>query len=168
MRGVQSCRMVRVWAAVFALSAVVAAAGLAAGATRVGTATAACPVRSFDVSFDPKRRVVVTSGGRVLASATFRTQSVGGSCRRVREPKGFLERGIGRAIRSPLGFHCAANKPIRVHVNPILDRGKIVGSDLSVGIGNPLRVIVSAVLKKGDPRASRVYRASAYCKLGAG
>jgi hypothetical protein len=160
--------MVRVGVAVLAVSAVVAAAGLAAGATRVRAVTAACPVRSFEVSFDPRRRVVVTSGGRVLASATFRTRSLGGSCRRVREPKGFLQRGLGHVIRGRLGFRCAANRPIRVHVGPILDRGKIVGSDLSVGIGDPLRVIVSAVLKdKGDPHASRLYRASAYCKLGA-
>ena len=44
-----------------------------------------------------------------------------------------------------------------------------VGSNLGVGIGAPrLRVIVSAVLKnRGDPYASRVYRARSYCKLGA-
>lgn len=152
-----------------AASAAVAAAGLAAGATPVRTATAACSATNFTVSFDPARGAVVRSGGRTLASATFRTRSVGASCRRVREPKGFLEgRGLGVAIRYRLGFRCAANRPIRVHVNAIYSRGAIVGSNLSVGIGDPLRVIVSAVLKKkGDPHASRLYRARAYCKLGA-
>ena len=42
-----------------------------------------------------------------------------------------------------------------------------IGSSLSVSSG-PLRVIAAAVLKnKGDPYASTVYRARAYCKLGA-
>jgi hypothetical protein len=44
-----------------------------------------------------------------------------------------------------------------------------VGSSLIVGIGAPrLRVVASAVLKnKGDPYAPQLYRARAYCKLGA-
>ena len=58
-----------------------------------------------------------------------------------------------------------------MHVNPIRsESGAIVGGNLVVGVGTDprLRVIASAVLKnKGDPYASRVYRAAAYCKLGA-
>ena len=104
----------------------------------------------------------------MLASATFRTRSVSASCRRVRAPKGFLEGGLGPAFRRPLGFRCAANAPIRVHVDAIYNRGAVVGSNLVVGLGNPLRVIVSVVLKnRGDPHASRLYRARTYCKLGA-
>jgi hypothetical protein len=54
-------------------------------------------------------------------------------------------------------------------VKPIRAAGKIVGSNLSVGTGGPrLRVIVSAVLEnRGDPTASRIYRARSACKLGA-
>src|SRR5919202_2438418 len=117
-------------AVVLAASAAVAAAGLAAGATPVRTATAACPVTSVTVDFDPRRGAVVRSEGRMLASAAFRTRSVSASCRRVRAPKGFLEGGLGPAFRRPLGFRCAANAPIRVHVDAIYDRGAVVGSNL--------------------------------------
>jgi hypothetical protein len=146
-----------------------AVAGFAAGAPALRTATAVCPASSFVVAFDPKRRVVVTSGGHVLGSATFTSRTLGAACRRVPEPKAFRDGGLGAEIRSRLGFRCATTARIRVHVNPIRDdRGAIVGSNLSVGLGDPLRVIVSAVLKnKGDPYASRIYRASEYCKLGA-
>jgi hypothetical protein len=161
--------MVRAVAAVLAVLAVVAVAGFASAASSSGTATAVCPVRSFTVSFDPRRSAVVKSGGRVLASATFETRTLGGLCRRVPEPKAFRDGGLGAEIRRPLGVRCAANAPVRVHVNPIRDdRGKIVGTSLQVGIGDPLRVIVSVILKnKGSPYASRIYRARAYCKLGA-
>jgi hypothetical protein len=165
---VQSWQPMRTAVALLAASAAVAAAGLAAGATPVRSATAACPVRSFTVSFDPRRGAIVMSAGRTLASATFTTRSLGASCRRVRAPKGFLEGGLGGAFERPLGFRCAANAPIRVHVDAIYDRGAVVGSNLLVGLGDPMRVIVSAVLKnKGDPHGSRLYRARTYCKLGA-
>jgi hypothetical protein len=50
-------------------------------------------------------------------------------------------------------------------VNPIRNEaGKAVGSTLAVGTGDPLRLVVSAVL---EPRASRVYRARSACKPGA-
>jgi hypothetical protein len=55
-------------------------------------------------------------------------------------------------------------------VNPIRggNTNAVVGSNLVVGIGSPLRVIASAILRnKGDPYGSRVYRAATYCKLGA-
>jgi hypothetical protein len=151
---------------------------LAAGAVALGaspptprTATAVCSTRTFTVAFDPKRQVTVTDGERALASASFTTAKVSGRCRRVGEPRAFVSRGLGREIRVRSGFRCAATKPIRIHVNPIRDgdTGGVAGSALVVGVGSPrLRVIVSAVLKnKGDPYASHVYRAAAYCKPGA-
>jgi len=152
----------------------VAVAALAVGfstSASIGTGTVACAMSSFSVSFDPARRVVVTSGdNKVLASASFTARSLGSECKRVAEPKGYADGGLGPEIRKTISFRCAANAPIRIHVNPITDEaGKIVGSNLSVGIGAPrLRVIASAVLKnRGDPYASRVYRARSYCKLGA-
>jgi hypothetical protein len=163
--------MARVLAATLAASAVVLAAGFASGASPVGTATAVCPVTSFAVAFDPKRQVVVTSGGRLLARVSFERRVVGEACRRVRRPKAFRDGGLGREIRFALGFRCAATAPIRVHVNPIRDGdhpGRFVGSALVVGIGDPLRAIVTVVLKnRGDPKASGLYRAAAYCKPGA-
>ena len=157
--------------ALLAASAAVAAAGLASGASPVGTATAVCPVTSFAVAFDPKRQVVVTSGGRLLARVSFDRRIVGESCRRVGRPKAFRDGGLGREIRFAVGFRCAATAPIRVHVNPIRDGdhpGKLLGSALAVGVGDPLRTIVTSVLKnRGDPKASRLYRAAAYCKPGA-
>jgi hypothetical protein len=168
---VQSWQVVRAAAALLAASAAVAAVGFASGGSPLGTATAVCPVTSFTVAFDPKRQVVVASGGRLLARASFERRILGRACRRVRQPKAFRDGGLGREIRRALGFRCAASAPIRVHVNPIRDGdhpGRFVGSALVVGIGDPFRTIVSAVLKnRGDPKASRLYRAAAYCKLGA-
>jgi len=154
-------------------AAAVGVAVLAVGfgsTARVGTGTVACATNSFGISFDPKQRVVVTSSGHVLASADFTSRSLGSSCRRVAEPKRFVDGGLGPEIRKAIAFRCAANEPIRIHVNPITNgAGKRIGSSLAVGIGKTrLRVIVSAILKnRGDPYASRVYRAQSYCKLGA-
>jgi ABC-type amino acid transport system permease subunit len=157
-----------------AAAAAVAIAALAVGfgsTTAVRTGTVACSTNSFAISFDPKQRAVVTSSGQVLATASFTSRSLGSSCRRVSEPKRFSDGGLGAEIRRAISFRCAASQPIRIHVNPITNEAgdKIVGSSLSVGIGTTnLRVIASAVLKnRGDPYASRVYRARSYCKLGA-
>jgi len=152
-----------------------AAAGLAAaagsGSRQVSTATAVCATRSFTMTFDPKRKVFVTDGEHVLASGSFTSRAVSSRCRRVPEPKRFVNSGLGPEFRARTSFRCLANKPIRVHVNPIRnDAGAIVGTSLQVGIGTDarLRVIASAILKnKGNLYASRVYQAAAYCKLGA-
>ena len=161
-------------AAVVAAAAAATTFGIAASSgTGTGTATAACPVHSFAVAFDPKRNVVVTDGARTLASASFTTRTISGRCRRVAQPRGFVGGGLGSEIRTRTTFRCLAARPIRIHVNPIRngDTGKTVGSALEVGIAathSRLRVVVSAVLKnRGDPRASRIYRAAAFCKLGA-
>jgi hypothetical protein len=156
--------------AVVALAATPFAAG--AGARSVSAASAVCSTRSFVISFDPRRRVVLTDGGRVLASATFTSRSISSRCRRVREPKRYLYGGLGKAMRGRTSFRCLAAQPIRVFVHPIWNRdtGAVVGSSVQVGIGTTsrVRVIVSAMLKnKGDPFASRLFSAAASCKLGA-
>ena len=159
--------MLRLAAATVAVAALAVGFGSSGG---VRTATVLCATSSFQISFDPKQRVVVTSGGKTLASASFTARTLGDACRRIPEPKGFTDGGLGPEIREKIAFRCAAPEPIKIHVNPIRNEpGKIVGSFLSVGIGAPkMRVIASAVLKsRGDPYASRVYRARSYCKLGA-
>ena len=163
-------------AAAFATGALaivtVSAAALAAGSAshRVGTATAVCPARSFNVAFDPKRQVVVTDGQRQLASASFTARAISSRCRRIPQPRRFVGRGLGAEIRTRTSFRCLTTQPIRIHVNPIRNRDTdaVVGSALNVGIGSPFRVIVAAVVKnRGDPYASTVRRAAVYCKLGA-
>jgi hypothetical protein len=153
---------------------VLAAAVLAAPAsssTLRQTATAVCASHSFTMTFDPKQKAFVSDGTHVLASASFTSRAVSSRCRRVAEPKRFVDGGLGPPIRAGTSFRCLATKPLRVHVNPIRNEaGAIVGSSLQVGIGTDarLRVIASAILKnKGNPYASRVYRAATYCKLGA-
>jgi hypothetical protein len=156
-------------AAAAAAAAVLVAAGAGGGATSLRTATVACTTRSFDVSFRPKYHVVVTSGGTELGRASFTTRRLTGVCPRVHEPRNYADGGLGAEIRRRVVLHCTAPRPIRVHVNSIIngDTGAIVGSNLSVGVGDPLRVIMSAILKnKGDPYASRIYRAKRYCRLG--
>lgn len=164
--------MARVLVVLAAAAVAAAASSSVAGAPTRQTASAVCTTHSFTMTFDPKRRAVLTDGGRVLASATFTARSISGRCRRVREPKRFLYGGLGKAVRGRMSFRCLAAQPIRVLVNPIWNRdtGAVVGSSLQVGVGTAsrVRVIVSAILKnKGDPYASRVFRAAAYCKLGA-
>ena len=158
-------------ARVLVVLAALALAAPASSSTARLTATAVCATHSFTMTFDPKRKAFVTDGTHVLASGSFTSRAVSSRCRRVPEPKRFLDGGLGREIRARTSFRCLANKPIRVHVNPIRNEaGAIVGTSLQAGIGTDarLRVIASAILKsKGDPYASRVYRAAAYCKLGA-
>jgi hypothetical protein len=150
-------------------AAAVAVAALAAGfvsSNSVGTGTVACSTRAFEVSFDPARRVVVTSGGAVLASAAPTARSLGRTCRRVADPTALVGGGLGPEVRTATGFRCVAPAAIRIHVSLIRDAaGSTVGSKLSVGTGGPrLRVIVSAVLRSGT---SEVSRARSACKLGA-
>ena len=163
--------MARVLVVLAAAAVAAAASSSIAGAPTRLTATAVCATHSFTMTFDPKRKAVVTDGVHVLASATFTSRAVSSRCRRVAEPKRFLDGGLGPEIRARTSFRCLANKPIRVHVNPIRNEaGAIVGTSLQAGIGTDarLRVIASAILKnKGNPYASRVYRAATYCKLGA-
>ena len=160
--------MLRLAAAAVAVAAIAVGFGSSGS---IGTGTVACSTSGFSISFDPAHRVVVTSGdNKVLASASFTAASLGSQCKRVAEPTGYVNGGLGAEIRKAIAFRCLAGAPIRIHVNPITNEaGKIVGSNLGVGIGAPrLRVIVSAVLKnRGDPYVSRVYRSRSYCKLGA-
>src|SRR5205085_163476 len=121
---------------------VVPAAGYGSSGS-IGTGTVACSTSGFSISFDPAQRVVVTSGdNKVLASASFTAASLGSQCKRVAEPKGYVNGGLGPEIRKAIAFRCLAGAPIRIHVNPITNEaGKIVGSNLGVGIGAPrLRV----------------------------
>src|SRR5437764_6571370 len=163
------CQMAR-FAVLAVLAAVIGAAAAPATSAGPRTVTATCASSTFTIAFDPKRHAVVTDGaGHVLASASFTTRGVSTRCRRVAEPKRIVNGGLGPEIRRAINFRCLTSKPIRVHVNPIRnDSGAVVGSFIGVGLGSgtKFRTIVSAVLKnKGDPYASRVYRASAYCKL---
>ena len=159
-------------AASLAAAAVTGMATLAAASTPFRPVTRACSTTSFALAFDPKRRAVVTDGaGHLLASASYTSASVSSRCRRVAEPKAFVGSALGPEIQHAMTFRCLASKPIRIHVHAIRNRDTdaIVGSSLSVGIGAPrLQVIAAAVLKnKGDPYAPQLYRARAYCKLGA-
>src|SRR5438876_12085409 len=103
-------------------AAAVAVIALAVGfgrSDRVVTGTVSCSTNSFEISFDPGRRVVVTSSGKVLASASLTSVSLGGTCRRVADPETFARGGLGPEIRSKTGFRCAASEPVRIHVAAI-------------------------------------------------
>ena len=162
--------MARLVVLLAAAAVAAATAASVAGAPAVSTATAVCATRSFTVSFDPKRRVVVTDGVRALASASFTARTISSRCRRIAEPRRVVAKGLGAEIRTRISFRCLTTQPIRIHVNPIRNRdtNAVVGSALYVGVGSPFRTVVAAVLKnKGDPYASTVRRAATYCKLGA-
>ena len=158
-------------AALLAAAAAIGTTAFAAAPPSIRTVTRACSTTSFTFAFDPKRRAVVTDGaGHVLASSSYTSASISSRCRRVVKPKAFVDGGLGPATHSAMTVRCMTSKPIRIHVHPIRNEADaIVGSSLSVGIGAPrLRVVAAAVLKKsGSPYAPQLYRARAYCKLGA-
>jgi len=144
----------------------VVAVGFRAGATAITTGTIACSARSFTVVFDPKRSVLVRDSRSSLAAASFTHANLSTTCRTIGEPTAFLDGGLGAEIRRKVTISCIAPAPIRIHVNPVTQSGSTVGSDLSIGVGTRLKVLVSAVLKnRGDPLASRVYRAARYCRI---
>ena len=148
-----------------------AASSSVAGAPAYSHATAACRTHSFTITFDPKRRAVLTDGGHVLASVSFTSRFISGRCRRVPDPNRYYSGGFGVGIGTRTSFRCLTSKPIRVHVSATTNgSGRVIGGGLVVGIGSDtsLRVIASATLsRKGGRYSSRVYRAATYCKLGA-
>jgi hypothetical protein len=151
--------------AVLVAAVAVVAVGFRTGANAITTGTVACSTRSFIVVFDPKRSVSVRDSRSSLASASFTRASLSRTCKQTGEPKAFLDGGLGAEIRRKVTIQCIAPAPIRIHVNPITQDGSTVGSNLSVGVGTRLDVLVSAVLKnRGDPFASRVYLAPRHCR----
>ncbi len=130
-----------------------------------------CAAGTFRVVFDPARRVTVTRGGRQVAVASFRTRSADGACgdaarRKTLPPATTSEARLGAGIRRRVELECAMSRPVQLTVHAILDGnhpGKIVGSTLALQTAQT--TIVAAVLKnQGDPNASRVYRAPAFCR----
>src|ERR687883_169593 len=99
-------------ARVLVVLAALALAAPAASSTARLTATAFGASHSFTMTFDPKRRAFVTDGTHVLASASFTSRAVSSRCRRVREPKRFLDGGLGPEIRARMSFRCLATRPI--------------------------------------------------------
>jgi hypothetical protein len=77
-----------------------------------------------------------------------------------------------RQARAKVGFEvvtcsaCTTSKPVRVAVHAIFDGdhpGRTLGSLLTLSVGRA--TILGAVLQnKGDPNASRVYRAARFCR----
>jgi hypothetical protein len=135
---------------------------------QVQTATVACAERSVEIEFVPQSRVVVRSSSKELASASFLSRSLSPTCRRLREPHSFTNGGLGPEIRRHVVLRCTVSAGVRLHVNPVFDEhGKVIGTSLQVGTtSNPFRVVASAILKnKGDPYASRIYRAKRYCAV---
>src|ERR687884_2224589 len=101
-------------ARVLVVLAALALAAPASSSTARLTATAVCATHSFTMTFDPKRKAVVTDGTHVLASGSFTSRAVSSGCRRGREPQRFLDGGLGPEIRARTSFRCLAIRPIRV------------------------------------------------------
>jgi hypothetical protein len=130
-----------------------------------------CAAGTFQVAFDPARQVTLRRNGRQVAFASFEKRSADGACgraahRRTLPPGRTSEARLGAGIYRRVELECAAPSRVRVTVHAILDGnhpGKIAGSTL--GLETAKTTIVGAVLKnKGDPNASRVYRAPAFCR----
>jgi hypothetical protein len=143
---------------------VVAACGGSSDAREVGTALVACDAQTVRVAFDPTTSVEVTSGDRTLAVATFTERRLDADCRDahgdVRSDDRLNRQGIYRRAE----LECRLRNALHIRVNPIFnaDVGRNEGSALLVLDGD--FVVAAAILKsKGDPNASRIYRAQRSC-----
>jgi hypothetical protein len=144
----------------------VGAAAVAAGwaSATTPTATVACTATRFTVVFDPARGVTVRSGSAALATVTYASAKLSPACRAVAPPKGFLDNALGLEARQRVTLDCKARAPIRLHVNRIREAGLVSGTSITIGTGDPLQAVVSAVVKHPAAKASRLYRATRGCK----
>jgi len=128
------------------------------------TATVACTATRFTVAFDPARGVTVGSGGGVLATVTYTSARLSPACHAVAAPKGLLDDALGLESRRRITLDCKAGSRIRLHVNRIREAGLASGTSITIGTGDPLRAVVSAVVKHPQSKASRLYRAARGCQ----
>jgi hypothetical protein len=147
-------------------AALVGAAAMAGGwaSATTPTATVACTATRFTVAFDPARGVTVRSGDASLATVTYTGAKLSPACRAVAAPKGFLDDALGLEARKRITLDCKAGSRIRMHVNRIREAGLASGTSITIGTGDPLRAVVSAVVKHPQSKASRLYRAARGCK----
>jgi len=155
-----------------AAAVVIGAASAAArqdARAKLGFEVATCKAGTVRVVFDPARSVVVTRAGRRVAFASFDGHSADGACgAAVRQTTLAVtdDSLLGPGIYRRAAFACTTSKPLRVAVHAISDGdhpGRTLGSSLTLSVGRA--TILGAVLKnKGDPNASRVYRAARFCR----
>jgi hypothetical protein len=136
-------------------------------------AFADCGQGPFMLEFHPKRGAVARQGGDTLASASFTDRQI--ECdATIHTFKGTPDESRGPDWQpegqsyEATALTCQTSAALQVAVNPIWDeRGKIVGSAMSVQERATRKPIASAVLKEPDPTAipgtSRVYW-SAICR----
>src|SRR6266540_4428112 len=82
--------MTRIATALVAVAVALAGAAGTAPAKRAvapESVVVSCPGASFGFAFDPRRGVVVTSGGRRLAAASLRGWTLSRACRPVAHPR---------------------------------------------------------------------------------
>ncbi len=113
-----------------------------------------CDAREVRVAFDPAKGAVVATGEIVLGSATYDSGAVGETCRRIRRGSFAPDEPL-RVSYEPVDAVCTAPRDVDIDLHPILngDTGRILGSNLIVWYGEPARMLFSAVLKPGGPRA---------------
>jgi hypothetical protein len=103
-----------------------------------------------------------------FASFSRRWVATAAPCHRAAHPRAYRATPL-RESRGAVRLRCTSPRPITVHVNGIVDGDSPtktpIGNSIVVGFGEPLTVIVSAVLKnKGDPSATSIYTARGYCR----
>jgi hypothetical protein len=167
-----SLRGARPVVALAAAVALGAAAGQIAGSASGAAdpqATSSCTTRRFAFQFDPKKSAKVVDR-TTLGFASFGSRWVATTapCRRAAQPRVYRDTPL-RETRGAVRLRCTSPRPIKIHVNGIVNgdssTGARIGNTIVVGFGEPLTVIVSAVLKnKGDPNATSIYTAAGYCR----
>jgi hypothetical protein len=135
----------------------------------------ACKATTIQVTFDPAKGAAVTSGGETLAFAGFGRHEVADACTPLPAPKitspypdaayqQLPDEGVYESTR----LVCDVPGTADVNAHPIFfeNVGNISGSALLVAVGDPPRVVVSAVLASPEPGASRIYYVPDVCREG--
>ena len=121
-----------------------------------------CAAKALRVEFDPRARVVVTSGGTRLAAATFTSHGLNDRCRHVPHTCCDHE-GPGVIVYSQLRLRCVLGQRAEISVQAIVNEARRrVGTNVVVAVrGQPM---VSALLKhRGEARASSLWFATPWC-----
>jgi hypothetical protein len=134
-----------------------------------------CSVHTFQIAFDPRTRLTVSSGGRDLAAAMPTSRSVGSVCAVValRTPvtsnhDPYSSAGLGPQVTTATHLSCRVPNSIRIDVHPITNSANhVIGSNLDVLVGKSNRSVAAASYKvDGSTVYPALFWASHYCTRG--
>jgi hypothetical protein len=124
-----------------------------------GNRVVSCPGGAFSFTFDPKRGVRVTSGGRVLAAVSLGRGVVSKACAGVVRPhwgSGMAEPRNNVYRRATV--RCRAAGPISIYLAPARG-GRVTKRNVLVMAGDPpLNVVGAELVRARSPTATNIQR----------